>query len=116
MTVAFMNWEGFNFEDAILVNQRVVREDAYTSISIQQVKTEARTTKLGDEEITRDIPGVGEEALKNLDETGIVRIGTEVKVGDILVGKVTPKGEWRSRRRERDRPDVRRCRRKRRSR
>ncbi len=93
MTVAFMNWEGFNFEDAILVNQRVVNEDAYTSISIQQVKTEARTTKLGDEEITRDIPGVGEEALKNLDEDGIVRIGTEVKAGDILVGKVTPKGE-----------------------
>ncbi|MBR4998351.1 MAG: DNA-directed RNA polymerase subunit beta, partial [Clostridia bacterium] len=93
MTVAFINWEGFNFEDAILVNQRIVREDAYTSISIQQVKTEARTTKLGDEEITRDIPGVGEDALKNLDENGIVRIGTEVKVGDILVGKVTPKGE-----------------------
>ena len=93
MTVAFMNWEGYNFEDAILVNQRVVREDAYTSISIQQVKTEARTTKLGDEEITRDISGVGEDALKNLDENGIVRIGTEVKAGDILVGKVTPKGE-----------------------
>ncbi len=93
MTVAFMNWEGYNFEDAILVNERIVREDAFTSISIQQVKTEARTTKLGDEEITRDIAGVGEEALKNLDENGIVRIGTEVKVGDILVGKVTPKGE-----------------------
>ena len=93
MTVAFLNWEGYNYEDAILVNQRIVNEDAYTSISIQQVKTEARTTKLGDEEITRDIPGVGEEALKNLDENGIVRIGTEVKVGDILVGKVTPKGE-----------------------
>jgi len=93
MTVAFMNWEGYNFEDAILVNQRVVRDDAFTSISIQQVKVEARTTKLGDEEITRDIAGVGEEALKNLDENGIVRIGTEVRVGDILVGKVTPKGE-----------------------
>ena len=93
MTVAFMNWEGYNFEDAILVHERIVREDAFTSISIQQVKTEARTTKLGDEEITRDIAGVGEEALKNLDENGIVRIGTEVKVGDILVGKVTPKGE-----------------------
>ena len=93
MTIAFMNWEGYNFEDAILVNERIVREDAFTSISIQQVKTEARTTKLGDEEITRDIAGVGEEALKNLDENGIVRIGTEVKVGDILVGKVTPKGE-----------------------
>ncbi len=93
MTVAFMNWEGYNFEDAILVNQRIVREDAFTSISIQQVKTEARTTKLGDEEITRDIAGVGEDALRNLDEDGIVRIGTEVKVGDILVGKVTPKGE-----------------------
>ncbi len=93
MTVAFMNWEGYNFEDAILVNERIVRDDAFTSISIQQVKTEARTTKLGDEEITRDIAGVSEESLKNLDENGIVRIGTEVKVGDILVGKVTPKGE-----------------------
>ncbi|MGN0787667.1 MAG: DNA-directed RNA polymerase subunit beta [Candidatus Onthoplasma sp.] len=93
MTVAFMNWEGYNYEDAILINQRVVNEDAFTSISIQQVKTEARTTKLGDEEITRDISGVGEDALRNLDENGIVRIGTEVKVGDILVGKVTPKGE-----------------------
>jgi len=93
MTVAFMNWEGYNFEDAILVNERIVRDDVYTSISIQQVKTEARTTKLGDEEITRDIAGVGEDALKNLDENGIVRIGTEVKPGDILVGKVTPKGE-----------------------
>lgn len=93
MTVAFMNWEGYNFEDAILVNERVVHDDAFTSISIQQVKTESRTTKLGDEEITRDIAGVSEESLKNLDENGIVRIGTEVKVGDILVGKVTPKGE-----------------------
>ncbi len=93
MTIAVMNWEGFNFEDAILVNQRVVRDDAFTSISIQQVHVEARTTKLGDEEITRDIAGVGEDALRNLDEDGIVRIGTEVKPGDILVGKVTPKGE-----------------------
>lgn len=93
MTVAFINWEGYNYEDAILVNERIVRDDVYTSISIQSVKTEARTTKLGDEEITRDISGVGEDALKNLDENGIVRIGTEVKVGDILVGKVTPKGE-----------------------
>ncbi|MBR1988726.1 MAG: DNA-directed RNA polymerase subunit beta [Clostridia bacterium] len=93
MTVAFINWEGYNYEDAILVNQRIVREDAFTSISIQSVKCDARTTKLGDEEITRDISGVGEEALKNLDENGIVRIGTEVKAGDILVGKVTPKGE-----------------------
>ncbi len=93
MTVAFINWEGYNFEDAILVNERVVRDDAFTSISIQQVKVEARATKLGDEEITRDIAGVGEDALRNLDENGIVRIGTEVKVGDILVGKVTPKGE-----------------------
>ena len=93
MTVAFMNWEGYNFEDAILINQRIVNDDVFTSVSIQQVKVEARTTKLGDEEITRDIAGVGEEALKNLDEDGIVRIGTEVKVGDILVGKVTPKGE-----------------------
>ncbi|MBE7076627.1 MAG: DNA-directed RNA polymerase subunit beta [Clostridiales bacterium] len=93
LTVAVMNWEGYNFEDAILVNQRIVRDDVFTSISIQQVKCEARTTKLGDEEITRDIAGVGEDALRNLDENGIVRIGTEVKVGDILVGKVTPKGE-----------------------
>jgi DNA-directed RNA polymerase subunit beta len=93
MTIAFMNWEGYNFEDAILVNERIVRDDVFTSISIQQVKTEARTTKLGDEEITRDIAGVGEDALKNLDENGIIRVGTEVKVGDILVGKVTPKGE-----------------------
>ncbi len=93
MTVAFMNWEGYNFEDAILVNKRIVQDDAFTSISIQSVSCEARTTKLGDEEITRDIAGVGEEALKNLDENGIVRIGTEVRPGDILVGKVTPKGE-----------------------
>ncbi len=93
LTVAFMNWEGYNFEDAILINKRIVQDDVFTSIAIQQVKIEARTTKLGDEEITRDIAGVGEEALKNLDENGIIRIGTEVKVGDILVGKVTPKGE-----------------------
>ncbi len=93
LTVAFMNWEGYNYEDAILISEKCVRDDVFTSISIQQVSTEARTTKLGDEEITRDIAGVGEDALRNLDENGIVRIGTEVQVGDILVGKVTPKGE-----------------------
>ncbi len=91
--VAFMNWEGYNYEDAILVSDRIVRDDVFTSIDIITEDVKARTTKLGDEEITRDISGVGEEALKNLDENGIVRIGTEVRVGDILVGKVTPKGE-----------------------
>jgi len=91
--VAFMPWGGYNFEDAILVSERLVKEDVYTSVHIEEFGVEARETKLGPEEITRDIPNVGEEALKNLDESGIIRIGAEVKPGDILVGKVTPKGE-----------------------
>ncbi|MBI1870062.1 MAG: DNA-directed RNA polymerase subunit beta [Chlamydiae bacterium] len=91
--VAFMPWEGYNFEDAILISQRLVKEDAYTSIHIEEFELGARDTKLGKEEITRDIPNVGEEALKNLAEDGIVRIGAEVKPGDILVGKITPKSE-----------------------
>jgi len=91
--VAFMPWGGFNFEDAILINEKLVREDVFTSIHIEEFEVESRDTKLGKEEITRDIPNVGEEALKNLDESGIIRIGAEVKPGDILVGKVTPKGE-----------------------
>ncbi len=91
--VAFMPWGGFNFEDAILLSEKLVREDAFTSIHIEEFEVEARDTKLGKEDITRDIPNVGEEALRNLDESGIIRIGAEVKPGDILVGKVTPKGE-----------------------
>jgi len=91
--VAFMPWQGYNFEDSILISDRVVRDDVFTSIHIEEFEVMARDTKLGQEEITRDIPNVGEEALKNLDEAGIVYIGAEVKPGDILVGKVTPKGE-----------------------
>jgi DNA-directed RNA polymerase subunit beta len=91
--VAFMPWGGFNFEDAILISEKLVKEDMFTSIHIEEFEVEARDTKLGKEEITRDIPNVGEEALKNLDEGGIIRIGAEVRPGDILVGKVTPKGE-----------------------
>jgi DNA-directed RNA polymerase subunit beta len=91
--VAFMPWGGYNFEDAILISERLVKDDRYTSIHIEEFEIEARDTKLGREEITRDIPNVGEEALKDLDESGIIRIGAEVKPGDILVGKVTPKGE-----------------------
>ena len=91
--VAFMPWGGFNFEDAILLSEKLVREDAFTSIHVEEFEVEARDTKLGKEDITRDIPNVGEEALRNLDESGIIRIGAEVKPGDILVGKVTPKGE-----------------------
>jgi DNA-directed RNA polymerase subunit beta len=91
--VAFMPWNGYNFEDSILISERIVREDVFTSIHIEEFETMARDTKLGPEEITRDIPNVGEEALKNLDEAGIVYIGAEVNAGDILVGKVTPKGE-----------------------
>jgi len=91
--VAFMPWRGYNFEDAILINQRVVREDVFTSIHVERFEVEARETRLGNEEITRDIPNVGEEALKDLDQGGIVRVGAEVKPGDILVGKVTPKSE-----------------------
>jgi DNA-directed RNA polymerase subunit beta len=91
--VAFMPWRGYNFEDAILINERIVREDVFTSIHIEKFEVECRETRLGNEEITRDIPNVGEEALVNLNEDGIVRIGAEVKAGDILVGKVTPKSE-----------------------
>ncbi len=91
--VAFMPWGGYNFEDAILISERLVKEDVFTSVHIEEFTIEARETKLGPEEITRDIPNVGEEALKDLDESGIIRIGAEVKPGDILVGKVTPKGE-----------------------
>ena len=91
--IGFMTWEGYNFEDAVLLSERLVKEDVYTSIHISKYETEARDTKLGAEEITRDVPGVGDDALKNLDERGIIRIGAEVRTGDILVGKVTPKGE-----------------------
>lgn len=91
--VAFMPWEGYNFEDSIIISERLVKEDVYTSIHIEEFEIAARDTKLGKEEITRDIPNVGEDMLKNLDENGIVKIGAEVKAGDILVGKVTPKGE-----------------------
>lgn len=90
--IAFMTWDGYNFEDAIAINERLVKDDVYTSIHIEEMDSEARDTKLGPEEITREIPNVGEDALKNLDEFGIIRIGAEVKDGDILVGKVTPKG------------------------
>lgn len=90
--VAFMTWEGYNYEDAILLSEKVVKEDVYTSLHIEEHELEARDTKLGPEEITRDIPNVGEEALRNLDERGIIRIGAEIRTGDILVGKVTPKG------------------------
>src|SRR5664280_3639019 len=91
--VAFMSWGGYNYEDSILVSERIVKEDIYTSIHIEELETMARDTKLGKEEITRDIPNVGEEALRNLDESGIIRIGVSVKPGDVLVGKITPKGE-----------------------
>ena len=91
--VAFMPWEGGNFEDAIVISERLVREDLFTSIHIEKYEIEARDTKLGPEEITRDIPNVGEESLRNLDEDGIIYEGAEVTPGDILVGKITPKGE-----------------------
>ena len=91
--IGFMTWEGYNYEDAVLINEKIVREDMYTSIHIEEHETEARDTKLGPEEITRDIPNVGEDMLKDLDENGIIHIGAEVRSGDILVGKVTPKGE-----------------------
>ena len=91
--MGFVTWEGYNYEDAILLNERMVKEDVFTSIHIEEYETEARDTKLGPEEITRDIPNVGEDALKDLDERGIIRVGAEVRAGDILVGKVTPKGE-----------------------
>ncbi len=91
--IGFMTWEGYNYEDAILISERLVKDDMYTSIHIEEYESEARDTKLGSEEITRDIPGVGEDALRDLDERGIIRIGAEVRANDILVGKVTPKGE-----------------------
>ena len=91
--IGFMTWEGYNYEDAVLLSERLVQDDVYTSVHIEEYEAEARDTKLGPEEITRDIPGVGDDALKNLDERGIIRIGAEVRAGDILVGKVTPKGE-----------------------
>jgi len=91
--IGFMTWEGYNYEDAVLLSERLVQDDVYTSIHIEEYEAEARDTKLGPEEITRDVPGVGEDALKDLDERGIIRIGAEVRAGDILVGKVTPKGE-----------------------
>ena len=93
IVVAFMPWHGYNFEDAIIVSERLVRDDVFTSVHIEEFEVEARDTKLGKEDITRDIPNVSEEALRNLDESGIVRIAAEIKPGDILVGKVTPKGE-----------------------
>ena len=91
--IGFMTWEGYNYEDAVLISERLVQDDVYTSIHIEEYEAEARDTKLGPEEITKDVPGVGDEALKDLDERGIIRIGAEVRAGDILVGKVTPKGE-----------------------
>ena len=93
MLIGFTTWEGYNYEDAVLINERLVKEDIYTSIHIEEYEIEARDTKLGPEEITRDIPNVGEDVLKELDERGIIRVGAEVRAGDILVGKVTPKGE-----------------------
>ena len=91
--IGFMTWEGYNYEDAVLLSERLVQDDVYTSVHIEEYEAEARDTKLGPEEITRDVPGVGEDALKDLDDRGIIRIGAEVRAGDILVGKVTPKGE-----------------------
>src|SRR5699024_8333065 len=89
----FMTWEGYNYEDAVLLNEKIVRDDVYTSIHIEEYEMEARDTKLGPEEITRDIPNVNEELLKDMDDRGIIRVGADVRAGDILVGKVTPKGE-----------------------
>ena len=91
--IGFMTWEGYNYEDAVLLSERLVQEDVYTSVHMEEYEAEARDTKLGPEEITRDVPGVGDDALKDLDDRGIIRIGAEVRAGDILVGKVTPKGE-----------------------
>src|SRR5699024_10018232 len=90
--VAFMTWDGYNYEDAIIMSENLAKDDSYTSIHIEEYESEARDTKLGPEEITRDIPNVGEDALRDLNEDGIIRIGVEVRDGDILVGKVTPKG------------------------
>ena len=91
--IGFMTWEGYNYEDAVLLSERLVEYDVYTSVHIEEYEVESRDTKLGPEEITRDVPGVGDDALKDLDERGIIRVGAEVRAGDILVGKVTPKGE-----------------------
>ena len=91
--IGFMTWEGYNYEDAVLLSEKLVKEDIYTSIHIEEFESEARETKLGPEEITRDIPNISDDAIKDLDEGGIVRIGAEVHAGDILVGKVAPKGE-----------------------
>ncbi len=91
--VAFMPWQGYNFEDAIIISERLVREDVFTSIHIQEFELQVRDTKRGEEELTREIPNVSEEATRNLDENGIIRVGAEVNAGDIIVGKVTPKGE-----------------------
>ena len=91
--IGFMTWEGYNYEDAVLLSERLVQEDVYTSVHIEEYEAEARDTKLGQEEITRDLAGLSEDVLKDLDENGIIRIGAEVRAGDILVGKVTPKGE-----------------------
>ena len=96
--IGFMTWEGYNYEDAVLLSERLVQEDVYTSVHIEEYEAEARDTKLGPEEITRDVPGVGEDALKDLDERGIIRIGAEVRAG-YPGGKVTPKGETRADRR-----------------
>ena len=93
MKVAFMPWKGYNFEDAIVISERVVREDVFTSIHIDEYSLDVRDTKLGSEELTNDIPNVSEEATKDLDEYGMIRIGAEVHPGDILIGKITPKGE-----------------------
>ena len=93
LTVAFMPWCGYNYEDSVLISEKMVKEDIYTSVHIEEFEVVARDTKLGPEEITRDIPNVGEEMLRNLDESGIIRIGAPVKPEDILVGKITPKGE-----------------------
>jgi DNA-directed RNA polymerase subunit beta len=93
LKVAFMPWKGYNFEDAIVINEKVVREDLFTSIHISEYELEVRDTKLGEEELTPDIPNVSEEATKDLDENGIIRVGAQVKEGDILIGKITPKGE-----------------------
>ena len=92
VVVGFMTWDGYNYEDVVIMSERLVKDDVYTSIHIEEYESEARDTKLGPEEITRDIPNVSENALKNLDDRGIVYVGAEVKDGDILVGKVTPKG------------------------
>ena len=93
MLIGFMTWEGYNYEDAVLLNERLVKEDIYTSIHIEEYEIDAKETKLGPEEITSDIPGVGKDLLANLDENGIIRIGAEVRAGDILVGRVSPKGD-----------------------